>query len=286
MKVDLTSTPGAAWLDRDVVSLHGPDAIAFAQGQLSQDVDALAVAGSAFSFVLSPRGMVDAFVRVTRTGADRLVLDLDAGFGPALIARLERFKLRIEAETASLDWRVLALRGPGSSELAVSPFGPDGSTWRLAPETHGAEGVDLLGPEPDLPRAIEMVDAESYEALRVATGTPRMGQELDDSTIPAASGLVDRSVSFTKGCFTGQELVARIDSRGGATPTRLRGIVAEAGAVLRSGEEVRANDKVVATITSAADHLALAYVRREVTPPADAVVGSTAVRVVELPMRA
>src|ERR1700729_4280692 len=84
---------GALWLDRDVVRVAGPDAVSFLQGQCSQDVAGLAVGESAWSFVLQPQGKVDALVRATRVGPDAMILDIEGGYGEALIARLSRFKL-------------------------------------------------------------------------------------------------------------------------------------------------------------------------------------------------
>ena len=84
----------AAWIERDVVRAHGPDTIGFLQGQLSQDVESMAIDESRWSLLLQPTGKVDAWLRVTRLGDDDVILDTDAGWGDAVIARLQRFKLR------------------------------------------------------------------------------------------------------------------------------------------------------------------------------------------------
>jgi folate-binding protein YgfZ len=123
-----------------------------------------------------------------------------------------------------------------------------------------------------------------------------MGHELTDQTIPVEAGqwLIDASVSFTKGCYTGQELVARIDSRGGNVPRHLRGIVVGTNVVPPVGATVEVDGKEVGAITSVAESLerrapvALAYVRRAVEPPADVTLtwegGSAPARVEELPL--
>jgi folate-binding protein YgfZ len=245
-------------LDRDVLEVRGPDAEAYLDGQLSQDVGALQVGGSAFSLLLQPQGKVDAWLRVTRVADDAFVLDVDGGWGEAVTARLRRFLLRVKVEIAPLDWAVLAVR---DADLEL----PEG-VHAVVGELPG--GFDLLGPADALPE-VEALDAEEYEALRIRAGVPRMGSELDESTIPAAAGVVDRSVSFTKGCYTGQELVARIDSRGGSTPTRLRTLEVTGAPV---GAAVVVGDDEVGRVTSAAGDVAMAYVRRAVEPPADAVV--------------
>lgn len=281
---------GGSVLARDVVRASGPDALTFLQGQLSQDVEALEVGQSAFSLLLQPQGKVEAFLRVTRTGDDEVVLDTDAGWGEAMVTRLARFKLRVRCDLEILDWHCLAVRGEASTDLAPTPDG----TWRVLPETPGVAGFDLLGADPAMPLGVTMVDGEAYEALRIEAGVPRMGAELDTSTIPAATGVVERTVSFTKGCYTGQELVARIDSRGGNVPRRLRGVVAAPGTAPPVGAEIVVADKVVGILTSVGHSglcqapVALAYVRRDVEPPADAVLrwdgGETTARVEVLPL--
>jgi folate-binding protein YgfZ len=117
-----------------------------------------------------------------------------------------------------------------------------------------------------------------------------MGAELTDRTIPAEAGqwVIDTSVSFTKGCFTGQELVARIDSRGGNVPRQLRGLVLSGGDAAPADAAVVVDGDEVGTVTSVARTVALAHIGRRITPPAAAEVrfGDRAVpaAVVDLPM--
>ena len=135
---------------------------------------------------------------------------------------------------------------------------------------------------------------DAYEAVRIEAGIPAMGRELDERTIPAEAGVVEQSVSFTKGCYTGQELVARIDSRGGNVPRRLRGLVVMSEVVPPSGAKVRFENKDAGELTSVAESLdrqapvALAYVGRAVSPPAEVTVvwegGSALARVEALPL--
>jgi folate-binding protein YgfZ len=224
---------------RDFVRVVGPDANAFLQGQLSQDVDAIEPGASARSFLLQPQGKVDAYLRVTRVSDDELVLDVDGGWGEAVIARLNRFKLRTKADIEPLDgWTCIATTDDDGA--LVERVGP-------GLEGDGVEG-DVLG----------------YESLRIRAGVPRMGSEIDETTIPASLGVVDQAVSFTKGCYTGQELVARIDSRGGHAPTKLVGY----RGVAVAGDTVVVDGREVGRITSAGAGVALALVRRDVTVPA------------------
>jgi folate-binding protein YgfZ len=259
---------GAIWLARDVVSVSGPAAVSFLQGQCSQDVAALAVGGTAWTWVLQPQGKVEALCRVTRVAEDRMLLDTDGGWGEALAARLNRFKLRTKADIETLAWRCLALRGPASAGAGA---GAGGEARAVEAGWPGLAGVDLLGADPVRPDGVALVGAQAFEVARIEAGVPRMGAELTEKTIPAETGLVERTVSFTKGCYTGQELVARIDSRGGNVPRHLRLVRLDTLAPV--GASASVGDKTVGTLTSVAAHpgggaVALAYLGRDVTPPA------------------
>jgi len=250
----LRSGRGAFWLDRDAIRVEGPDALAFLDGQLSQDIKPLDVGDAADALLLQPQGKVVALVRVTRVADDGYVLDVDAGFGDAVVERLQRFLLRTKVTVRpDRGWRVLALGWPGEHRV-------------------------LAGYDVAVPDDAELVGADAYEAARIEAGVPVMGRELTEQTIPAeATGVVERAVSFTKGCYTGQELVARIDSRGGNVPRRLHGVEFPPGAdVPAPGAELHdATGGAVAVITSAAlsprtgGPVALAYVARKVEPPAE-----------------
>lgn len=270
------SDPFAVRIPRDVVRISGPDAISFLQGQLSQDIVRLEVGSCAWTFVLQPQGKVDAWFRITREAEDSCIADVDAGYGAAIVARLQRFKLRVKLDLEPLSWQCVAVRGLAAGTIDHVALGAV-----LAPpvEWAGTVGVDLLGPSVASPPGVREGTPADLDAWRVAVGMPAMGAELDDSTIPAEAGVVDISVSFTKGCYTGQELVARIDSRGNRTPRKLRRVVLEGVAPaegFRPGSVLLATDGhevgVLTTVAPAAG-TALAYVRREVEPPAGVTVG-------------
>jgi tRNA-modifying protein YgfZ len=217
---------------RDLIEVDGEDAVTYLQGQLSQDISGLVVDQPAWSLLLEPTGKMGAWVRVTRRAdPDGFRIDVDEGSGAAVLARLERFKLR-----SRLELRLV----PGAGDP------PDGAA----------------------------------EAARIEAGVPRMGAEITEDVIPAELGqwLIHDSVSFTKGCYTGQELVARIDSRGGNVPRHLRGLVLAGDQVPPVGSEVLVDDAVVGTVTSAAHSpdrgapVALAFIARKVDPPATGAV--------------
>ncbi len=283
---------GVVELPRDFFRVVGTDARSFLQGQLSQQVD-VPVGTSAWSFLLQPQGKVVALLRLTRLGDDEYVLDTDAGWTDTVVARLNRFKLRVKAEISVIEgWQCLAVRGPGAHEAAPGGVAADWPGW---------PGVDLVGPtgEVEAPAGVRVCSREAYEVARIEAGVPMMGRELDESTIPAEAGVVDRSVSFTKGCYTGQELVARIDSRGGNVPRRLRGVVVAGGEASSPmappvGATIHADGKDVGVLTSVAwsprvgGPVALAYVRRAVEPPAEVELrwdgGGAGAQVLALPL--
>lgn len=283
-------TASFAWTSRDVVDVAGPDAATYLQGQLSQDVLALAVGAAAPTFVLSPQGKVDGWGRVQRVADDAFRIDVDPGAGEAWTARLSRFLLRTKAEVhLTADVAMLAVRGaPAPLELAgesLAPLGPDVVGWDLLASS-GA-----MPPAEPPPEAHEL-DADALEALRIRNGVPRWGAELDPDTIAATVGpwIIDASVSFTKGCYTGQELVARIDSRGGHVPRRLHGVVVD-GAAPAAGAPVALPDGTeVGPVTSSASEgegaVALVYVPRsvEVGDATPAVVDGTPAVLAPVPL--
>lgn len=197
---------------RDRVVVSGPDAQSYLQSQLSQEVRDLPVGAARWTFVLDPTGKVESLARVQHTADDVFVLDTDAGFGAALLKRIDRFKIRVDATTA------------------------------LEVAEHAEPSVE-------------------HEAVRVAAGWPRMGTEIEPgSTIPATTGIVLLAADFQKGCYPGQELVERMDSRGADAPRALRIVDLDGRDV---GDEVVDDDgNTVGTITSAAGDLGLAYVKR------------------------
>ena len=265
-QVDLSTTMGACATQRAVLAVAGPDAEAFLQGQLSQDIEALAQGQSAWSLILQPQGRIDALVRVTRRSSDQFILDTD---GPLeqVIARLKRFMLRTDVTLEPLDWRCIAVRGPGAAEAAVS-----GEV--VGPLPTG--GIDVLGPAPAVAEEVPRIDVDALEAHRIRCGFPRMGIDIDDRTIPAEAEVVPWTVSFTKGCFTGQELVARMDSRGSTGPRYLRLLTLQDRADLAGGDPIASTDGAdIGTVTSAAwdaitgTTVALGYIKRSVGMPAE-----------------
>ena len=279
----LEGTGGVVVVERDVLSVTGPDAARYLQGQLSQDVVAM-VGDSAWSFLLAPTGKVDAWLRVHRIDAESYFLETDPGYGDLILTRLKRFLLRTKATIAEPQRCALVQHRWDSSLVRLGGDGPDGALVATPVGPHVA-GRDELFVDASLtdPR-LSVVDAVANEAMiryRVVHGIPAMGTELTEDTIPGEAGawVIDSSVSFTKGCYTGQELVARIDSRGNNVPHPIRLLMLEGEASV--GEDVTVDGAALGTITSIAPSLsaelpalALARVGRAVVPGTHVAVGS------------
>ena len=293
----LREEAGAVLLERDVLKATGPDAQSYLDGQLSQDIAALSE--PAWSFILQPTGKVDSYCRVFRSGENEFYLEVPAGHGEAALTRLERFKLRVDCELEMLHWQMWAFRGPKSSEVDASAILSQATSQPvLVAQTNwnGTEGFDLLGADLPAPPAREC-SPTALEALRIEAGVPQMGQDITEGAIPAEAGnrILEDAVSFTKGCYVGQELVARVESRGGNVPRRLLGVMlgeAEGGpAHPKAGEPLfQETDtaRQVGTLTSVAlsprlGLIALALIHRSVDPPATLVCGNRNAKVVDLP---
>ncbi len=261
----------ASIVDRDVVEVRGRDASSYLQGQISQDVDSISTGGSAWSLVLAPTGKLTAWFRLHRVTDDRFLIDVEAGWAAPLVERLERFKLRTAVEFSLLDgWQMLSVRkevndpDPEQTVLTIQAALSQAAlsatfSWP------GFSGSDHLDVGLDARSGIEIDDA-AFEQARIRAGVPRLGLDIGENTIPAEGGanLIEGSVSFTKGCYTGQELVARIDSRGGNVPRPLRVLIGEQA--LEIGGVVTFDGREAGVVTSAAGKAALAPLMRKVEP--------------------
>ncbi len=276
---------------RDLVWVEGADAESYLQGQLSCDVERLGEGDSAMTLVLSPQGKVDAWARLTRLGPASFALDTDPGWGGPLEARLGRFLLRVEVELRALEAPAgVGIRGPGWREVALDSGGNLLAAPLLWPPLMG---LDVLADSPvTLPSGVPVAPPAVWEAVRIEAGLPVMGAELGTETIPEEAGVVAGSASFDKGCYVGQELVARIHSRGGNVSRRLRGVVVDGEDLPPPGSEVVVEGKVAGAVTSVARSprlgvVALAMVQRRVElsggPVAATVAGHPAL-VRELPL--
>jgi folate-binding protein YgfZ len=227
---------------RSYLRVSGPDAEDYLQRMLSNDVAALGVGERCDALLLTAKARVIAPLVVLRRAADDFLLLTEPELGERVRAELARFRFAAKAEIEPEDhesWLVLG----GEEALDERPEG-------------------------------EEVDEEAYERWRVAAGVPRWGREIDGTILPAEAGLTDTHVSFTKGCFPGQEPIARQRYRGKVN-RRLRVLELEGEPTT---EELVVGGKVVGRITSRAGDRALAYVRVEVPEDAELEAGAARAR--------
>jgi folate-binding protein YgfZ len=290
--------------ERGKLALTGPEAKEFLHGQVTNDVEGLTDGSGCYAAFLTHKGKMLGDLRVLDTG-DELLLDCERVALQELFNMIHRYKLgrAVELRKRTLERGLLSLIGPdarriaGARELPEREHAHIKATLADAPVRLIATdlGVDVLCDAADGERvaaalvaagAVE-ADEAAAEVRRVESGRPRYGVDLDDSVIPQEAGLNERAVSFEKGCYVGQETVARLYFRG--KPNRhLRGLKltghAEHGAPLRLGErEVGRLGSVVESPLHGA--IALALVRREAAPGDSLAVGDGEVRaeVVDLP---
>ncbi len=275
----LRSDAGVVTGEHEITWVRGPDAVSFLDGLLSQDVAALGPDSTARSFLLSPRGKLRAVLWVL-SGVDEVGLVADAGLGRTVAADLERFKLRVAAEIDPEPNPVVEVWGPGSGRVLAragveAPEGwtRDGGVLVARADLGRLPRYFVAGTES---RSLEAagavpVGALAATAVRIEAGEPKMGVDLDEDTIPQESGLVEEAVSFTKGCYLGQELVARIHSRGHVNRF-LRGLTLRQNVIPPRGAELVSGGAAVGRLTSVGESLelrapvALAMVRRQVEP--------------------
>ena len=241
---------------RDFIGVSGSDALTYLQSQISQDIRGLSDGGAAYSFVLQPIGKIDALVRIVRHSAEEFVLDTDPGVGEVIVARLNRFKIRVKVDIAPLALRCIAVRNANAPiEGAVPAWGRD-------------DAFDIIGVSPLAPAGMREGSAVELLASRIEAGWPAMGSEITEVSIPAETGVVAESVNFTKGCYPGQELVERMDSRGSQAPRFVRRVRGSGEAAI--GDELLRDSAVVGHITSLSisddGWLALAVVARSAQP--------------------
>jgi len=253
------TTLQAATRARSFVAVRGPDAAAYLNRMVSNEVEAMAVGESCEALLLTPKARIVAPLRAWRRGDDDFLLLTEPEAGERLARELVRARFAAKCEIAVEDHRSILVLGTGMS----------GRDDAVANDDYGVPAVELVDAQP--PEGATPVDDSELERLRILARTPRLGRELDDRVMPAEAGLEQRAISFTKGCYPGQEPVARLHFRG--HPNRgLRVVALDDGELPEYDAELVHDGKAVGRITSAARDaergmVALAYVRREV--PAD-----------------
>jgi tRNA-modifying protein YgfZ len=289
--------------DRGRLLVTGPDGAEYLQGQLTNEIEELEPGRGCYAALLDRKGHIQADMRVLRLAEDEIWIDTEPEGLEAARRHLQMYKIgrEVEVEDAAQERAIFSLLGPRSAEIAGVPPPLELSFVEakvagvgcIAAGTRG--GIDLIVDAGEADRLREalleagaaLVGPEAVEILRVEAGVPRFGAEMSSETMPAEAGIVERAISFTKGCYIGQEPVARLHYKG--RPNRhLRGLrlsaPAESGALLRLGEkEVGRID--TACVSPAHGPIALAVVRREAEPGAELSVGEDGVtaQVADLP---
>ncbi len=284
--------PESAWVivERDLIEVAGEDSAGYLQGQLSQDIESIDIGNSAWSFVLTPTGRVESWFRVHRTKPGSLVLDVEVGHGAALVERLRRFLIRTDATVAPASTSpMLRMR----STAPIADLAPAEAEDQIVAVVSwpGIHGFDVIAAQQQIAQIAvglahqtgSLDDSHDFQMLRIRGGVPQFGTDIEEGSLPAEAGqaVLDASVNFTKGCYTGQELVARMNSRGGQAPKRLRRLKGRAD--LAAGVKVVAEGEVVGTITSAAGNCALSPLKRRVEPGTMVTAGDVPAEVEHLP---
>ncbi len=240
----------------------GPDAASYLQRMLSNDIEALGTGESCDALLLTAKARVIATTTVWRRGDEDFLLLTEPGLADVLLAELRRFRFAATVELEAETHRSTLVLGEEAPPRAIPTL------------DYGMSAYELLDADP--PAGAEPIDDDALELMRIEARTPRMGREIDDRVLPAEAGLDDRAISFTKGCYPGQEPVARLHYRGHAN-RGLRVLEIEGDALPAYDAPLTAADAVVGRITSAVRTdrgtvVALGYVRREVPDDAELLV--------------
>jgi tRNA-modifying protein YgfZ len=250
-----TVVPKIVRLERGYVRVAGPDAADFLDRMLSNEIVSLEPSEARRALLLTPKGRIVAPLRAVREAQDSFLLITEAELAEAVASTLLRARFAAKAEIATVPLRgYLHLADPGRG-VPNDDYGMD--AW----ETWEEGGLDCADPK-------------EVEALRIEAGTPAWGKELDETVLPAEAGLDETHISFTKGCYPGQEPVARLHYRGHPNRRLRRLAVADA----KPGDEIFLGEKAVGRVTSAVPGKALGYVRREVPDDATLSVGGQEAR--------
>lgn len=262
-----SQSPRFAPRARAFVAVAGPDAASYLQRMVSNDVESLAPGESCEALLLTAKARVVAPMIVLRRGEHDFLLMTEPELGDRLREELARYRF---AAKCAIE------REQHASTLVLGGEAPA----RAVPNAdYGLPAYELIDAEP--PAGATAVAEEELERLRILAASPRYGREVDDRVLPAEAGLEERAISFTKGCYPGQEPVARLHYRGHSN-RGLRVLELEGATLPEYDAELALDGKPVGRVTSAvADGegvLALAYVRSEVPDEAVLACGSRRAR--------
>jgi tRNA-modifying protein YgfZ len=285
--------------DRGVLVVRGGDRLPWLQGLLTNDVATLQPGDSRYAAYLTPHGRMISDMRVVEV-VDRTFLEVPAVLAEALRARLDTLifaeDVQIADETGAI--AVVDVHGPAAvMPPSLTPI------VAITDEVFGGPAVTLFVARNDVDVVVaRLVSAgavettlETLDVVRLESGTPQFLVDMDEHTIPLEAGIEDRAISFTKGCYVGQEVIVRVTQRGhGRVAKKLVGFKFEKNAAPKAGDGVRAADREIGRITSAVwspaleRPIALGFVHRDFVAPGTAVEvtttgGQAAATVAKLP---
>lgn len=278
------------------IALTGADRASFLHALLTNDIAALPMGRGVYAAYLTPQGRMISDMRVIETG-NRMLLNVEREIAAPLAARLDGliFSEDVQARDATSELAMLGVHGPSAARMieratGVSVADLENQYENVTTEAltgvrddgFGLPGYDVYVPASDvaavraklLEAGAEEASDETSEALRIEAGRPRFGIDMTTDTIPLEAGLESRAISFTKGCYVGQEVIIRVMHRGhGRVAKRLVSMVLSGTAVPARGDKIQLADRVVGEITSATPSpkhdatLALGYVQRDHAAP-------------------
>src|SRR3954469_19121529 len=256
--------------------LTGADVADFLQGQVSNDVEALEPGAGCYATLLTAKGKIRCDMRILR-GEDWFLIDSEPQALPVLEHMVRVYSIGRDVRSVRDERALWSIIGPAARDELDNPPRIEEhahSEGALGVYVATDAGVDVIGERPDLPEA----SADTSEILRIERGRPRLGYELGDDVIPQEAGINERAVSFTKGCYVGQETVPRLFYKG--KPNRhLRGL--RLSEPVARGTVIRGADRELGHVSSTCvsptfGPIALALVRREAAPGDSVQVGDGA----------
>ncbi len=271
--------------DRGVVRLDGADRRSFLQGLLTNDIQALAPGGACYAALLTPQGRMIADMHVFETG-DYLLLDVRRNLAAPLTNRLDQsiFTEDVRVRDASAEFGRVAVAGPDAQRVLEQALAADPrvSTRHFSDPAYDVPVFEVFADAEAFERLVESLQAagahhvgpEAWDAYRIESGVPLFGVDMDEDTIPLEAGIQDRAISFTKGCYVGQEVIVRVMHRGhGRVAKRLVQFEIDAGSeddLPPRGTGIAKEGERAGSLTSVAwsprahRGIALGYLRREI----------------------
>jgi folate-binding protein YgfZ len=266
--------------DRGVLAVTGPDRLTWLQGLLTNDVVALPIGGVCDAAYLTPQGRMITDMRVVSLAAETL-LDVPGSLAEALRSKLDGLIFAEDARIADLTRSLLVLDVHGPQAPLVVDQLPESLKARVtvvADAPYGVPGFSIFAPAGDFD-AVQAALAtegalvttlETLDVLRVEAGRPAFLIDMDEHTLPLEAGLENRAISFTKGCYVGQEIIVRVTQRGhGRVAKKLTGLGLAKAELPKRGDPIFAGDREIGRVTSAVwspmleRGIALGYLHRD-----------------------